>query len=168
MKAKIVGASLVLLVVGVWVGGATADETSAFQEVLEHYEAIRLALVNDTLAEVAEHARAIEGRVTELMEDFRPGDAGVSAEQAAECKALLPEVSSATERLAAAEDLDQARKAFFELSKPLGRYRKLAGTVGTVVVSCPMAKKAWIQPEGEIGNPYMGRGMSTCGQVIAD
>jgi hypothetical protein len=168
MKAKILSASLVLLAVGGWFGTATADETNAFQEVLGHYEAIRLALVNDTLEEVLEHAQAIEGRMTKLMEDFRAADAGVPEGESAACKALLPEAASAAELLASAEGLDQARAAFFELSKPLGRYRKLAGSFGTVVVSCPMAKKAWIQPEGEIGNPYMGQGMPVCGQVVAD
>ncbi len=44
----------------------------------------------------------------------------------------------------------------------------MAGIEGTTVVFCPMAKKAWIQPEGEIGNPYLGQEMPTCGEVVPD
>ncbi|MBT8213772.1 MAG: DUF3347 domain-containing protein [Acidimicrobiia bacterium] len=167
MKIKIVSTSLMLLVGGMLAAGAS-EETNAFREVSEHYEAVRLSLVKDTMADVAEHAKAIEHRMHELAKAFDAHDAGVSADKSAECEALLPEISSAAARLAGTEDLEQAREALFELSKPMGRYRKLAGTEGTMVVFCSMAKKAWIQPHGEIGNPYLGQEMPTCGEVIAD
>jgi hypothetical protein len=167
MKIKIVSTSLMLLLVG-GMHPATAEEaTNAFREISAHYEAIRLSLLSDATTDVAKHAKAIESQVDELMKEFGAQDAGVPAEKSAECEALLPEVSSAAVRLAEAKDLDQAREALFELSKPMGRYRKLAGTEGSMVVFCPMAKKAWIQPHGEIGNPYLGQEMPTCGEVIA-
>jgi hypothetical protein len=167
MKTKFVVAGLMLLLAGGMLWATTAEEPNAFREILGHYEAIRLSLLNDATTDVAEHAKAIESRMDTLAKDFDAGDAGVPAEKSAECEALLPEISSAAARLAAAEDLDEAREALFELSKPMGRYRKLAGTEGSMVVFCPMAKKAWIQPHGEIGNPYLGQEMPTCGEVIA-
>jgi hypothetical protein len=31
-----------------------------------------------------------------------------------------------------------------------------------------MAQKAWIQPKGEIGNPYLGQEMPKCGDVVKE
>jgi hypothetical protein len=168
MKIKILSASFVLLFAIASISGARAEETHAFQEISDHYEAIRVALLNDVMTDVAEHANAIESIGDKLLEAFDAASAGVAAEHGSACRELLPELSSAAARLAEVEDIDGAREALFELSKPLGRYRKLAGIEGSMVVYCPMVKKAWIQPEGEVGNPYMGQGMPTCGQVIAD
>jgi hypothetical protein len=168
MKMKLAIVSLGLLLAAGIPAVSSAEESNAFRDISAHYEAIRLALVDDSLADVADHARAIEHRVHELAKDFDAKSAGVPAEKSAECKGLLPEVASAAAALAEKESLDGAREALFELSKPMGRYRKLAGIEGTTVVFCSMAKKAWIQPHGEIGNPYMGEAMPTCGEVIAD
>lgn len=168
MKTRILTAGVALLLAGGLLSAAPAAQTDAYQEVLSHYEAIRLSMMNDEMTDVGMHAEAIAGRVDSLREAFDAHDAGVSAEKAAECQALLPELSEAASRLAATEDLTEAREALFELSKPLGRYRKLAGIEGSMVVFCPMAKKAWIQPHGEIGNPYLGQEMPTCGNMVAD
>lgn len=168
MKSKITICTLVpLLVVGLALP-ASATESSAFRDLMRDYESIRLLLLTDELDGVAQHARSIEERVAQLSEAFNAADAGVPEEKAADCRALLPELAAAAARVSAATEIEVAREALFELSKPLGRYRKMAGIEGSMVVFCPMAKKAWIQPEGEIGNPYMGREMPTCGRVIAD
>ena len=81
---------------------------------------------------------------------------------------MLSLIAAAAAEVAESADLEAAREAFFELSKPMGRYRKLTGDASTIVVYCPMAKKAWLQPDGEIGNPYYGSTMPTCGNRVAD
>ena len=167
MRAKILITFGLVLALGL-ITRAHAEETTAYQEILSHYDAIRLSMLNDEMRDVVKHARAIEDRVAALRAMFDAHDAGVPPEKAAECQALLPELGEAAERLAEVEDLSKAREALFDLSKPLGRYRKLAGTEGSMVAYCPMAEKAWIQPHGEIGNPYMGQEMPTCGNRIAD
>lgn len=146
---------------------ATADEDSAFAAFNKNYEAIRLALLHDNMKDVAKNARAIESGAAELQGDFSSGHAGVSDESAAACKALLPEIGQAAGRLAKATDIASARKAFGELSKPMVRYREMSSGDRPVVVYCPMAKKAWLQPDGEIGNPYYGQSMAKCGDVVS-
>ncbi len=163
MRLKAVFASLLVLTF-VFVPRLEAEQPDAFEVMSAHYEAIRLALHNDSMAGVAGNATAI----MELADRFDPAAAGVAEDAAAQAEALMPELSSRAAEVADAETTDAVRAAFFELSKPLGRYRKLAGIEGTVVAFCSMAKKAWIQPEGEIGNPYLGQGMPTCGEVIPD
>ena len=168
MKTRIVSASLMLLLAGGVFPVAAAEESNAFREILTHYEVIRLALVSDVMTDVRQRAEAIADRVEGLANEFDAQDAGVPEEKSAQVRELLPELSSAASQVAEAENLGQAREALFGLSKPMGRYRKMAGIEGSMVVFCSMAKKAWIQPHGEIGNPYMGQKMSTCGEVIAD
>jgi hypothetical protein len=79
---------------------------------------------------------------------------------------LLPELSEAATALSAATTLDAARDAFYDLSKPLVRWRKAAVGDKLVVAYCPMAKRSWLQPEGELGNPYYGQSMLRCGEVV--
>lgn len=168
MKLKFMITSLMLLLTGGAFATGTAAANNAFQDISAHYEAIRLALVDDSLTDVDEHARAIEKRINELAKEFDAKAAGVPEEKSVECENLLPEIAAAAAALAEKEGLAEAREALFELSKRMGRYRKLAGIEGTMVVFCSMAKKAWIQPHGEIGNPYMGREMAACGEIVAD
>lgn len=168
MKIVISAAGLFLLLVGGGPPNAIDSDSNAFQDLMRHYEAIRLALLSDTVDDVALHARAIEERALLLSQSFSARDAGVTEERSTQSRELLPEVSKAAARLAAADDLPSARDAFFELSKPLGRYRKLAGVEGSMVVFCPMKKKAWIQPHGDFGNPYLGGEMPTCGERVPD
>ncbi|MDH3253830.1 MAG: hypothetical protein OEM62_02480 [Acidobacteriota bacterium] len=160
--------TLILVLAAGLAAGARAGETDAFEDAMSHYEAIRIELLNDSTDGIDEHARGMEERIATLAEDLTYEEAGVPESVLAELDELLPELAVAVGELAEAGDLEQAREALFALSKPLGRYRKLAGIDGTVVAYCPMAQKAWIQREGELGNPYMGQAMPRCGRVIED
>ena len=35
------------------------------------------------------------------------------------------------------------------------------------VAFCSMAQKVWLQPSGEIGNPYYGQSMAWCGKFVS-
>lgn len=120
---------------------------SGFNAVLPHYEAVRKALLADSLKGVATHAEEIRKQA--------PQDA------------LGKEIATAAGQLAAAKDLTAARDAFSALSEPMMRWHKAAGGKDTVVAYCPMAKRSWLQPKGEIGNPYYGPSMATCGEFVS-
>ncbi len=146
---------------------AVAGTATAFTDMAGHYEVIRQALLHDTTKDVAAHARAIAEEAKSLKEAAAASTAGVAADQGADCVSLLPEVEKSARELAAATSLEAARQAFGELSKPMVRYREMAAGPRPMVVYCPMAKKSWLQPAGDIGNPYYGQSMATCGQVIS-
>ena len=130
-----------------------APAAGGFNAVLPHYEAVRKELLADSLKGVATHAEEIRKRA--------PQDA------------LGKEIAKAAGQLAAAKDLTAARDAFSALSEPMVRWHKAAGGAGsvgasdTVVAYCPMAKRSWLQPKGEIGNPYYGPSMATCGEFVS-
>ena len=168
MKKRIaVIMGLVAMVFTAFVPVATADEGSAFESLNENYEAIRIALLHDHMKDVSKNARAIEDGATKLHHHFSASHAGVSEDGAAACQALLPEISKTAGLLAQATDIKEARDAFGELTKPMVRYREMVSGERPVVVYCSMAKKAWLQPEGEIGNPYYGQSMARCGDVVS-
>jgi hypothetical protein len=127
----------------------SAPAPAGFDAVLGHYEAVRKALLADTVAGIPNHAAAIG----KLAKDA-PAD-------------LAPKIALAATRLAAAKDLKAARDAFYELSKPMVRWQEAASSKGHMVAYCSMSKRSWVQPKGEIGNPYYGKAMPTCGEVVS-
>ena len=149
-----------------------AAESSAFDRILASYEPIRLSLVQDTLEGTQPPARDLLATIEALSSDYDAEDAGVSAEQASTVEDLLGELAVAAEALVAAENLEAARDAFYDLSKPLVRYRAALLASGRVegslpvVAFCAMAKRSWLQPEGTLGNPYHGQSMAECGEVV--
>jgi hypothetical protein len=161
-----------LLVVGLLIlpglvhGGEAIS--SHYKEMSGHYEAIRLALLADSMAGVAEHARGLREQASSLRENFSVASAGISEDEMAAFSTSLDEIEASAMKLVEISDLSSARDEFFVLTRPMAKYRKLTGDQSTVVAYCSMAQKAWIQPQGEIGNPYYGQGMPRCGEVLAD
>ena len=168
-KTFMLAALAALAAVAVPSGAAETSAHAAMTAMIDRYEAVRTALLNDTLDGVAESARGIETTARELAAGFDPEAAGVPAASAENVAALLPEIAEAAHALAAAEDLRAAREALGELTKPLVRYHKLTGATDVQVAYCPMVKKAWLQKDDEtIGNPYYGQEMPGCGSFVGD
>jgi hypothetical protein len=139
-----------------------------YEEMAGYYEAIRLALLADSMDGVTEDAKALEEKASSLLQNITRDQAGVSAHDLENYAAAVGDTEIAARKLAEASDLDAAREEFFVLTKPMAKHRKLAGDETTIVAYCPMAQKAWIQPDREIGNPYMGQEMPTCGEVVGE
>jgi len=166
MRRLVLIATLVALAAAPTLAVAGQGATG-FTAMTTHYEAIRQALLHDSTKDVAVHAKAIAAEAAALTASFDAAEADVPVAKTSECTALLPEVERAATAVAAATDLEGARAAFGELSKPMVRYREMASGTRPMVVYCPMAKKSWLQPEGDIGNPYYGQKMARCGEVIS-
>ena len=145
-----------------------AEASSRYGELLGHYDAIRLALLADALAEVPAAASKLADTASNLGEDLSPEVAGVAAEDFETLEPVLKEIAFLAQRLGQATDLDTARQELFLLTRPMARYRRLVGDDETIVAYCSMAQKAWIQPDGELGNPYMGQSMPRCGEVVGE
>lgn len=161
-----------LLIVGMVMlpGLLTAAEAGSthYLEMSSHYEVIRLSLLADSMGDVVEHARAIGRQAADVRENISTDLAGVPAHDLDQWIGALEEIEASAMKLAGASDLELAREEFSVLTKPMAKLRKLTGAQSTVVAYCPMAQKAWIQPEGEIGNPYYGQEMPNCGQVVGE
>jgi Cu(I)/Ag(I) efflux system membrane fusion protein len=126
---------------------AAADVASG---IVEPYLRIQASLAGDSMAAVKD-------------------DAGLIATEAAKLGAAgKPLVDAATE-LKGAAALAPARAAFGRLSDALIKYSESApdafGT-GLNVAFCPMVNKSWIQKGRQISNPYAGKEMLRCGEIV--
>jgi len=142
-----------------------STENMVFTDISDHYEAIRQGLIEDSTEGVAEHTEAISIAARDLEQDFNASAAGVSSDEAAAVKALLPEIVDRASRVAVAENIEDIRTEFAELTKPLVRWHEMVKGPRPVVAYCPMVKNAWLQPDEAIGNPYAPY-MLHCGEVV--
>jgi hypothetical protein len=147
-------------------GLANAAETNTFVQISGHYEAIRQVLMKDSTTGVADRAEAIAALSANLARNFDPVTAGVDADDAESVKALLPAIEAGARRVADAGDLESVRSALAELTKPLVRYHAVVRGDRPVVTYCPMEKKAWLQPDEPVGNPY-APSMLRCGEIVS-
>lgn len=125
---------------------AFAQANKQVAQAFDHYEAIRVALTRDGVAEVASHAAALAPLAGAI--------AGKEAEAAAN-------------RVRAAKTLEQARDAFGDLSMMLVPKFLDARLPGVTGYMCSMKSNAtWAQRGESIENPYFGKVMLNCGVAI--
>lgn len=123
------------------------------------YEKVRVDLAGDRLEALPESASELGRLLRVALEDEPDLAPGIPS--------VIVEAALTTESLAAAKDLASARVTFGEVSRLL---MTLAGgdprlVEGWEVFACPMVESypKWMQPEGELENPYMGPAMPKCG-----
>ena len=139
----VIGAATIVMALG-WIATTAGQEKPAL-EAFSHYEQIRVALSNDTLADTAKHAKALEPLAGAL--------AGTAAKKAAD-------------QLAAAKTLEDARVHFGDLSAALVPTFQAEGISGAHAYMCPMKQRPWMQRGDTMSNPYFGKAMSTCGSPL--
>jgi hypothetical protein len=117
-----------------------------FPKTLEQYEMVRAGLAADELAAAKNGATNL---VTAVQEEFAGSKPMIDASQ----------------KLAASESLDDARTAFQVISSEL--VKLVQGQPGYFVMRCPMMKDAvWVQTTAKVGNPYKGKSMPECGEIV--
>lgn len=135
--------TLLLAVVALVLGaGSAAAELRA--EVAAPYLHIQATLAADSTDGVSEAAQSIVAAAGDL------GDAGAAIVMAANAVSL-------------ADDLVKSRAAFGLLSDAMIKFSDDAGLGELKIAFCPMARKSWIQEDGDIANPYHGSEMLRCG-----
>ena len=158
--------NLMMVMTAAILGMVAIADASTFDDVMEHYEPVRQALLGDSMKNVNENGAAMAGALRALEADYSAARAGATGDAASVVREKLGEMIAAADDLAKADGLQTARDAFYELSKPLVRWREgVAAGSRPAVAYCPGHKRSWLQPDGEIGNPYGG--MPRCGEIVA-
>jgi hypothetical protein len=117
-----------------------------YPKTLEQYEMVRAGLAADELAAAKNGATNL---VTAVQEEFAGSKPMIDASQ----------------KLAASESLDDARAAFQIISKELATL--VQGQPGFFVMNCPMMKDGvWVQTTAKVSNPYKGKSMPECGEIV--
>ena len=149
------------------IAAPAAASENAFLTIVGHLEAIRQELIKDSTKDVSIHAEAITSAAAELAESPAGVQAGVADADLPAVRELLAEVQQRATNLAEAADLESVREAYAKLTQPMVRWHTLVQGDRPVVVYCPHAKKAWLQPDEEVGNPFLPTTMLRCGSVVA-
>lgn len=110
------------------------------------YESVRQSLLKSDLAGAQKNAAA-------LATDAK--------------KAKNAPVAELAQSLTVTKDMAGARRVFGLLSDEMIKVRTAAKGARPAVYYCPMAKKSWLQPKGQVGNPYEA-GMASCGELKAE
>jgi len=131
-----IGITSVLLITASLAIAVDAAEEHVFSGLFNHYEVIREMLIDNSTEGVAAHAEAIAAAAGSLADDFKAESAGVAPEDASAVQALLPEIRTRAEQLAAADGLAQTRAALASLTQPLVRWHKLVRGPRPVVAYC--------------------------------
>jgi hypothetical protein len=129
---------------------STAASADVASGLVQPYLRIQTALADDALETVKGDAALIEAEAATL------GDAGQA-------------MKTAAGQLAAASNLNAARAAFGRLSEALMKYadgQHAALGADLNVAYCPMVKKSWLQKGSAIVNPYGGKQMRSCGEIV--
>lgn len=126
-------------------GAMQMAKTEEKDQIFVAYEHARQALLNESISDLKAAAHHI----------------GIVAVDAGQTR--IAEQAAGLER---ATGIKSARTAFAALSDEVIKYRgsRCCGAK-PVVVYCSMEKKSWLQPAGEIGNPYLEASMRKCGEV---
>lgn len=130
------------------------------QPILASYLKIQSALASDSTSGVKAAAQSIVKQAKNL--DAK----SVTGEHANHYKDLPQKISDAANAVAKAAALDAARESFKELSKPMAMWGTMSKPASVSVVFCSMAKGSWLQKSGDIRNPYYGKSMLACGEVV--
>lgn len=126
----------ILLVLGISLGlYANQDTSDGNQVIIKHYILAQEALVADNF----DLAKSAIGDLAEKSDG--------------KLKELSEAASSAT-------DLKSIREAFKPLSEFLTEQEIPEGLARAY---CPMVDSFWLQKEGDIANPYLGKSMPSCG-----
>jgi len=143
---------------------ATAD-TKAFdatmQPVLEQYLIIQEALSGDTTKGVADAAKMI----IPVTAKIDPGT--VTGKHAQHYKDIPKKLKAAATNMAKQKTLKDMRKVFKELSKPMAMWATMSKPKGINVVFCSMYKGSWLQKGKLVANPYYGKDMLRCGEIVS-
>jgi copper/silver efflux system protein len=142
--ALVSGLSGVLVALGIT--GSMFFPRAEAKPLFPAYESVRQALLTGSLDAVKSNAAALAS------------DAGASKQ---------PDIAASAAMHAKSSDLESARHVFAALSDAMIAYRTAANEQPKPqVVYCSMAKHSWLQPEGEISNPYYADPvMRSCGEV---
>jgi Cu(I)/Ag(I) efflux system membrane fusion protein len=129
--------------------------------ILSKYLKIHKALAGDSVKGVPTVAKSIVESAARL--DVK----SVTGEHRNHYRAIPTELKKSATALANAASLSQARDAFKALSKPMAMWASMSRPFGVDVVFCSMAGASWLQKSGEIKNPYYGKSMLNCGDVVS-
>ena len=146
--------------------GETNGERAA--GMIENYLRIQTSLANDSIDQIPNYALAIHKAAADLQVAEGASACGMKDMDAEKCKNIMPNIAEASATLSKSQNIEDARLIFGELSESMIEFRNMIPGEKPKVAYCGMVKKAWLQSDDEISNPYYGSSMLRCGSLLAE
>jgi len=135
---------------------------------------------DDTMARIADQYLIVSGALATDKTDGVPAAAatigklaatldatGAPKEHAAHYAKVPVRLLAGAKQLAAAKDIAAMREALEALSRPVAMWAGMSGRDRYNVAYCSMAKGSWLQKGKVILNPYYGKSMLHCGELVS-
>lgn len=158
MKTIILAFIISLSVSYAWTAEIFDDQMT---NIAEKYLLIQEKLASDKTDLVKNLALEINSMAAELAQIEIP------AEHKEHYQNLADKLQSAAQNLSNSKNIKKMREAFAELSKPMAMWAGMYQPEGINVVFCSMAPGSWLQRGEDIQNPYFGKSMLRCGEIIS-
>ena len=130
--------------------------------VLAYYLQIYETLCADDIAEVGRTAGLISLRAKKI------DPTTIQNENAPMYRNIPKDLRRAGRAMFKAKTLEELRAGFRDLSRPVVIWAGLSKPTGLAIFYCPVSNATWVQPEGDVKNPYHGSKMHGCGQAVAN
>jgi len=163
IAALLTAFALTLSIPSLAFAGGSPESHAHVSTAVSHFAAIGKALSEDSLAGVPKHATEMK----QMMESPEASEHHATSGHGPDMKGALDKLSKADLSLEDARDAYKSLSASF-IPMAQSAYEKAPSDPTWVVMSCPMAKAEWIQPDGAVANPYYGTKMASCGSKAAD
>ncbi len=152
-------------VLGLWLGSVAFTASAGpldtkMQAILVDYLKIQNALAADVTTGLPQAAGDLAAKAKQIT------PAELRGEHAEHFKDLPAKLATGAGRVAGAASIAAAREAFKELSRPMAMWASMTKPKGVDVVFCSMAGASWLQKRGDIRNPYYGKEMLACGEIV--
>ena len=144
------------------------DVAAKLNAAIEHYLAIGDTLASDTTEGVPDHALKLARTLDELVKLEVPADLHLWHKN----QDAIATARANAFKLANTKDLAEARLQFAEVSTSLETLLMATGVPASFgsevqVLHCPMYRSGqggtiWLQPAGDVRNPYFGKSMLEC------
>lgn len=147
----------------------TAPDTfkAALGKVFEGYAKIQVALAQDDLAMAKEAFSSMHATLHMMPKEGLDGPTNAYWDSAD------TRIMEVLHPMASAETLEATRAYFMDFSLILIEVVEkigIAGNTSVYLFHCQMAENNkgadWLQKESDLANPYLGRAMPTCGELV--
>ena len=161
MKINTVLIAGILFLLGNILAMNNSEFDKTMSSIVEHYLIIHNDLASDRSDNVREMALKIQDQAKHL--DIND----VEKTMMAQYEGIPEDLMENTKLLMKAENIEEMRIAFQDLSKPMARWASIHKPDDLNVVYCSMAPGSWLQKGGDIRNPYYGASMLKCGEIVS-
>lgn len=138
----------------------TKEFDAGMKPILAQYLQMQSSLASDSVEGIKKSAKKIKTLAKKL------DPSSVTGKHAGHYKNVPSNLVKHASAIGKSNDIAMIREKFKKLSQPMAMWAGMSKPKGIDVVYCSMAKASWLQKKGKTRNPYYGKKMLACGEIV--